>query len=56
MAVSPAPIYAAVAFKPALCIDGNDKRVDVIDTFRLNGTCEVIEMRAFRGPRNMHGF
>ena len=36
--------------------DGVDKRIDVIDTFRFNDANEVIEMRAYWGPSNMHGF
>jgi steroid delta-isomerase len=48
--------YAAFAFHVHLHWDGTDKRVDVIDTFRFNEANEVIEMRAYFGPTNMHGF
>lgn len=48
--------YAAFAFSVLLHWDGTDKRVDVIDTFRFNEAGEVIEMRAYFGPANMHGF
>jgi len=48
--------YAAFAFSVLLHLEGKDMRVDVIDTFRFNEANEVIEMRAFFGPSNMHGF
>ncbi|MBU6393054.1 MAG: nuclear transport factor 2 family protein [Sphingomonadales bacterium] len=48
--------YAAFAFSVLLHLGGKDMRVDVIDTFRFNDANEVIEMRAFFGPSNMHGF
>lgn len=35
---------------------GGPKRIDVIDSFRFNDANEVVEMRAFWGPANMHGF
>ena len=47
--------YAAFAFSVTLNYDG-EKRVDVIDTFRFNADGKVIEMRAYFGPANMHGF
>ena len=46
----------APADAPERCIDGGAKRIDVIDTFRFNEANEVIEMRAYWGPTNMHGF
>jgi len=48
--------YAAFPFSVNLNYDGGTKRIDVIDTFRFNEANEVIEMRAFWGPGNMHGF
>jgi len=48
--------YAVFPFSVNLHWEGSDKRIDVIDTFRFNDDNEVIEMRAFWGPANMHGF
>lgn len=48
--------HAAFAFSVNLHFGGSDKHVDVIDTFRFNDNNEVVEMRAFWGPGNMHGF
>lgn len=48
--------YAVFPFSVHLHYEGSDKRIDVIDTFRFNDANEVIEMRAFWGPANMHGF
>ncbi len=48
--------YAVFPFSVNLHWEGSDKRIDVIDTFRFNDANEVIEMRAFWGPGNMHGF
>ena len=48
--------YAVFPFSVNLHWEGSDKRIDVIDTFRFNANNEVIEMRAFWGPANMHGF
>jgi steroid delta-isomerase len=48
--------YAVFPFSVNLFYDGSYKRIDVIDTFRFNEANEVIEMRAFWGPTNMHGF
>lgn len=48
--------YAVFPFSVNLNYDGGHKRIDVIDTFRFNAANEVIEMRAFWGPTNMHGF
>ena len=48
--------YAVFPFSVNLNFDGGHKRIDVIDTFRFNAANEVIEMRAFWGPTNMHGF
>lgn len=48
--------YAVFAFSVNLHFEGTDKRIDVIDTFKFNADNQVIEMRAFWGPLNMHGF
>jgi steroid delta-isomerase len=48
--------YAVFPFSVNLHFEGSDKRIDVIDTFRFNDANEVIEMRAYWGPSNMHGF
>lgn len=48
--------YAVFPFSVNLNYDGGPKRIDVIDTFRFNEANEVVEMRAFWGPTNMHGF
>jgi Ketosteroid isomerase homolog len=48
--------YAVFPFAVHLNYDGGPKRIDVIDTFRFNEANEVVEMRAFWGPTNMHGF
>jgi len=48
--------YAVFPFSVHLHWEGTDKRIDVIDTFRFNDDNEVVEMRAYWGPANMHGF
>ncbi|MDE2618712.1 MAG: nuclear transport factor 2 family protein [Sphingomonadales bacterium] len=48
--------YAAFAFTVLLHYQGQDQKIDVIDTFRFNDDNEVVEMRAYFGPTNMHGF
>jgi len=48
--------YAVFPFSVHLDYGGGAKRIDVIDTFRFNDADEVVEMRAFWGPSNMHGF
>jgi len=48
--------YAVFPFAVHLHWEGSDKRIDVIDTFRFNEANEVVEMRAFWGTDNMHGF
>lgn len=48
--------YAAFAFSVLLHWEGKDQRVDVIDTFRFDDDDKVVEMRAYFGPTNMHGF
>ena len=48
--------YAVFPFSVNLNFDGGAKRIDVIDTFRFSEANEVIEMRAYWGPTNMHGF
>lgn len=47
--------YAAFAFS-ALMDPSGEKRIEVIDTFRFDDEGKVVEMRAFWGPGNMHGF
>ena len=48
--------YAVFPFSVNLHYEGSDKRIDVIDTFKFDDDDHVIEMRAFWGPGNMHGF
>jgi steroid Delta-isomerase len=48
--------HAVFPFSVNLHYDGSDKRIDVIDTFRFDDDNLVVEMRAFWGPSNMHGF
>lgn len=48
--------YAVFPFSVHLRWEGTDKRIDVIDMFRFNDAGEIIEMKAFWGPSNMHGF
>lgn len=48
--------YAVFAFSVHLHWEGKDQRVDVIDTFKFNEDGKVVEMRAYFGPTNMHGF
>lgn len=48
--------YAVFPFSVNFHREGADKRIDVIDIFRFNDADEIIEMRAFWGPSNMHGF
>lgn len=48
--------YAAFAFSVLLHFEGKDMHVDVIDIFRFKSSNEVIEMKAYFGPTNMHGF
>lgn len=45
--------YAAFAFTVTL---GTGQRIDVIDTFKFDADGKVIEMRAYFGTLNMHGF
>jgi steroid delta-isomerase len=45
--------YAAFAFTVTL---PTGPRIDVIDTFRFDAAGKVVEMRAYFGPPNMHGF
>lgn len=47
--------YAAFAFS-ALFDPAGEKRIEVIDTFRFDDSGKVVEMRAFWGPGNLHGF
>lgn len=48
--------YAVFPFSVNLHFEGSDKRIDVIDTFKFNEDNQVVEMRAYWGPSNMHGF
>ena len=48
--------YAVFPFSVHLDYDGSPKRIDVIDSFRFNDANQVVEMRAFWGATNMHGF
>ena len=48
--------YAVFPFSVNLHYEGSDKRIDVIDTFKFDDQGKVVEMRAFWGPTNMHGF
>ena len=48
--------YAVFPFSVNLNYEGGAKRIDVVDTFRFNEANEVVEMRAYWGPTNMHGF
>ena len=48
--------YAVFPFSVHLHYEGSDKRIDVIDTFKFDDNDHVVEMRAFWGPSNMHGF
>ena len=48
--------YAVFPFSVNLHYEGSDKRIDVIDTFKFDDDDQVVEMRAFWGPGNMHGF
>ena len=45
--------FAAFAF--TVTLDGG-QRIDVIDTFQFDVAGKVVEMRAYFGPINMHGF
>jgi len=47
--------YAAFAFS-ALMDPTGEKRIEVIDTFRFDDQGKVVEMRAFWGSGNQHGF
>jgi steroid delta-isomerase len=47
--------HAAFAFT-ALFDPAGEKRIEIIDTFRFDDQGKVVEMRAFWGPGNMHGF
>ena len=48
--------YAAFPFSARLVVGGNDMQIDVIDIFKFNDAGKVIEMKAYCGPSNMHGF
>lgn len=48
--------YAVFPFSVNLHFQGTDKRIEVIDTFKFDDSNHVVEMRAFWGPTNMHGF
>jgi len=46
--------YAVFPFTVTVKQGARTMRIDVIDAFRFNDRNEVIEMRAFWGPANMH--
>lgn len=48
--------YAAFAFRFETNSAGKEQHVDVIDTFRFDDNEKIVEMRAYFGPTNMHGF
>lgn len=48
--------YAVFPFSVHLAFEGKQPRIDVIDTFKFDDDGKVVEMRAFWGPSNMHGF
>ena len=50
-----AATHAAFAMQVRLHWDGKDMAIDVIDTFAFNESGEVVEMKAYFGPGNMHG-
>lgn len=54
-AVRAAANQAAFAFT-ALFDPAGEKTFEIIDTFRFDDQGKVVEMRAFWGPGNMHGF
>jgi steroid Delta-isomerase len=47
--------HAAFAFT-ALFDPAGEKRIEIIDRFRFDDQGKVVEMRAFWGAGNMHGF
>lgn len=47
---------AVFPFSVNLDYGGGPKRIDVIDSFRFDADNQVVEMRAYWGPTNMHGF
>ena len=47
---------AAFPFSANLTLNGSKQRIDVIDTFRFDAAGKIVEMRAFWGPTNVHGF
>ena len=49
--------YAVFPFSVNMSIQGaGGRKIDVIDTFKFDEQGKVVEMRAFWGPTNMHGF
>ncbi|MEI6457377.1 MAG: nuclear transport factor 2 family protein [Pseudomonadota bacterium] len=46
--------YAVFAFTAT--IGDGERYIEVIDTFRFDDSGKIVEMRAFWGPSNMHGF
>lgn len=48
--------YAVFPFSVNLTLPAGFGRIDVIDSFKFNDAGQVVEMRAFWGPSNMHGF
>lgn len=47
--------YVAFPFAVELDINGQDTRIEVIDTFKLGEDGKVVEMKAYWGPENMQG-
>jgi steroid Delta-isomerase len=45
--------YIAFPFKVKLDFEGQSSAIEVIDTFRINESGKIAEMRAFWGPANM---
>jgi steroid delta-isomerase len=48
--------YAVFPFSVNLTLAAGPAQIDVIDSFKFNDAGQVVEMRAFWGPSNMHGF
>lgn len=48
--------YAVFPFSVQLTLPIGEARIDVIDSFKFDADGKVVEMRAFWGPSNMHGF
>jgi steroid delta-isomerase len=55
-AVRVAGDHAVFPFSVNLTMGARQQRIDVIDIFKFDAAGQVVEMRAFWGPSNMHGF